>query len=81
MKFEDMNPAEFENHLKTEYRYFEARNYKTYEYYGRVFCLFGYFAYIEPLAQKARIVEFCDTSGGGATLYVDTECKKGYTVA
>jgi hypothetical protein len=66
---ENLNPREFEQYLKENYKYFNV--YCGHECIGTAKCIFGYYAYVEELDEKRRIIDFADTSNKGAILYVE----------
>ena len=65
---EELNPREFAQYLKDNYKFFNL--YKEGKYIGIAKYIFGYFAYVEEFDEKMRIVDFSDTSNGGCILYV-----------
>ena len=65
---EELNPREFAQYLKDNYKFFNV--YKEGKYIGKAKYIFGYFAYVEELDEKMRIIDFSDTSNGGCLLYV-----------
>ena len=65
---EELNPREFAQYLKDNYKFFNV--YKEGKYIGTAKYIFGYFAYVEEVDEKMRIVDLYDTSNGGCILYV-----------
>lgn len=64
-----LNPREFSKYLKENYKYFNI--YQGFKYIGTAKYIFGYYAYVEELGEKKRIISIADTYDGGAILYVE----------
>lgn len=65
---EELNPRQFADYMKENYRYFHV--YDGLRSIGTAKYIFGYYAYIEELEEKRRIVGYSDTDNGGCILYV-----------
>ena len=65
---EILNPHQFAEYLKNNYKFFEV--YEDNKYIGTAKYIFGYFAYVEELGEKRRITDFYSTSNCGCLLYV-----------
>lgn len=63
-----LNPRQFANYMKENYRYFEV--YKGSVWLGRCKHIFGYYAYVEELGEKRRIIDVAQGYKGTAVLYV-----------
>lgn len=65
---ETLNSRQFAEYLKNNYRFFNV--YSENKYIGTAKSIFGYFAYVEEIGEKRRIIDFYGTSNGGCLLYV-----------
>jgi hypothetical protein len=66
---ERMNPREFSRYLKENYKYFSV--FCGDKCIGTAKYIFGYYAYVEELDEKRRIIDVAETYGKGAILYVE----------
>lgn len=59
---DDLNPRQFANYMKQNYKYCEV--YKGNICLGRCKHIFGYYAYVEELGEKRRIIDVAHTYKG-----------------